>query len=211
MAKLSGSPSIRRLPSYLKIARELMAEGKSYVSGTFIAGELGYAPIQVRKDLAITGVTGLPRKGFPLAELVDAIERFLGWDKAEKSVLVGAGNLGTALLGNPEFPRHGLKFVAAFDKNPEKISRLIHNVPVYAMEEIEEKIPMLGARIAVLTVPSEAARDTAAVLARCGVEGVWNFTNVNLKMPENIAVQQEDLTSGYAMLCATLRITHPQP
>jgi redox-sensing transcriptional repressor len=202
--KIIAAPSIRRLPSYLHIVRRLLDEGQEYVSGTFIAEELGLDPIQVRKDLSFTGTTGIPRRGFPLAALLDSIECFLGWDKAQDAVLIGVGNLGSALLGYPEFQSHRLNIIAAFDTNPRKIGLTIHGVRVLSMNTLPLQLRNFGARIAILTVPSDTAQEMAKLLVDAGIEGIWNFTNVKLKVSDTVAIQQEDLSSGYAMLCVKL-------
>jgi redox-sensing transcriptional repressor len=161
--------------------------------------------IQVRKDLAITGIMGRPKRGYPVAALIRAIERFLRWESAQDAVLVGAGSLGTALLGYREFQFHGLNIMAAFDKNPEKIGAVIHGVKVLPADTMEIQVHNFGVKIAILTVPLFAAQETAEVLIRAGVEGIWNFTSLKLKVPETVAVQEEDLSSGYAMLCVMMQ------
>jgi redox-sensing transcriptional repressor len=203
--KITAAPSIRRLPSYLHIIRQLQREGDEYISGTIIARELNLEPIQVRKDLAITGIIGKPKRGYPLEALINAIERFLRWDSVQDAVLVGVGNLGTALLGYREFQFHGLNIMAAFDANHEKIGAVIHGVKVLPADTMEIQVRHLKIKIAILTVPFLVAQETADALVRAGVEGIWNFTNVKLKVPETVAVQKEDLSSGYAMLCVKMQ------
>jgi redox-sensing transcriptional repressor len=202
--KIAAAPSIRRLPSYLHIIRQFQRDDGEYISGTLIAQELNLEPIQVRKDLAITGVTGKPKKGYVVEALISAIEKFLGWDRPRDAVLGGVGNLGTALLGYPEFQRHGLNVVAAFDKDPEKIDGKVHGVPVLPVDTMEIQLRNFGVTTAILTVPSSFAQETADILIKGGIRGIWNFTNVKLKVPEDVAVQKEDLSSGYAMLCVML-------
>jgi redox-sensing transcriptional repressor len=199
--KISAAPSVRRLPSYLHTIRQLQKEEGEYISGTLIAQELNLEPIQVRKDLAITGITGKPKKGYPVEALIRAIERFLGWDLVQDAVLVGVGNLGAALIGYEEFQYHGLHLIAAFDKNPKKIGLRIHGVPVLSIDTVDIQIRSFGVKTAILTVPSPFAQETADVLIKAGIEAIWNFTNVKLKVPDNVVVQKEDLSSGYAMLC----------
>ncbi len=198
--KITAVPSIRRLPSYLHIIRQSKAEGHEYISGTVIAQELSLEPIQVRKDLAITGIVGKPKKGYPVIALMAAIEHFLGWDEMQQAVLVGAGNLGTALTGYPEFQFHGLNICAAFDQDPAKIGKSIHGVPIYSLDTLAAQLQKQKAYIAILTVPSVSAQIIADVLVTAGITAIWNFTNVKLKVPESVLVQKEDLTSGYAML-----------
>jgi redox-sensing transcriptional repressor len=198
--KVSYAPSVRRLPSYLHIIRQAERGRDFYISGTVIAQELNLEPIQVRKDLAITGIVGKPKKGYPVEELIKAIERYLGWDQNHDAVLVGAGNLGSALMGYQEFQRHGLRMVAAFDTDPQKVGTQVHGVPVRAMEDLESGIKEIKAEIAILTVPSPFAQSTAETLVRAGITSIWNFTNTKLKVPDDIIVQREDLSSGYALL-----------
>lgn len=205
VAKLPSAPSIRRLPSYLAIVRHAQEGGNEYISGTIIANELNVEPIQVRKDLAITGIIGKPKKGYPTKKLVEAIEAFLGWDRVHDAVLVGAGNLGSALLGYAELKHHGLRLTAAFDVNPERIGRKIHGVEVLPLSAMAEAIPAMGQRIAILTVPAPEAQSTADALVRLGIEAIWNFTNVKLRLPPEVAVQREDLSSGYALLSVMYR------
>jgi redox-sensing transcriptional repressor len=198
--KVSYAPSVRRLPSYLHIIRQADRSRDPYISGTVIAQELNLEPIQVRKDLAITGIVGKPKKGYPVEELIKAIESYLGWDQNHDAVLVGAGNLGSALMGYQEFRRHGLRMVAAFDTDPQKVGDQVHGVPVRAMADLESAIKEIKAEIAILTVPSPFAQSTAETLVRAGITSIWNFTNTKLKVPDDIIVQREDLSSGYALL-----------
>jgi len=198
--KVSYAPSVRRLPSYLHIIRQAERSHDYYISGTVIAQELNLEPIQVRKDLAITGIVGKPKKGYPVDDLIKAIERYLGWDQQHDAVLVGAGNLGSALMGYQEFQRHGLHMVAAFDTDPQKIGGEIHGVPVRDMKDLELGIMELHAEIAILTVPSPFAQATSEILVRSGITSIWNFTNTKLKVPDSVVVQREDLSSGYALL-----------
>jgi redox-sensing transcriptional repressor len=204
--KIAAAPSIRRLPSYLHIVKQLQQEGDEYISGTAIAQELNLEPIQVRKDMAITGIIGKPKKGYPIAALITAIEHFLRWDSIQDAVIVGAGNLGTALMGYREFRFHGLNIVAAFDKNPQKSGAVIHGVTVLPTDAMDVHIRKFDVKIAILTVPSPFAQETADILVKSGIEGIWNFTNVKLKVPANVVVQKEDLSSGYAMLCVALNL-----
>jgi redox-sensing transcriptional repressor len=204
--KVSYAPSVRRLPSYLLIAKQAFDAGDEYISGTLIAGELSLEPIQVRKDLAITGISGRPKRGYPVGPLITAIESYLNWDRRVDAVLVGAGNLGSALVGFPGFKQHGLHIIAAFDADPGKTGKVIHGASIYAMEDLGTRIPELGVLMAVLTVPSTMAQAVADQMAAAGIKAIWNFTNVKIKVPEDVVVQNEDLSSGYAMLSMKCRM-----
>jgi redox-sensing transcriptional repressor len=204
-AKTFAAPSVRRLPSYLQVIRDLQQEGREFVSGTIIANELMLDSIQVRKDLAMTGIIGTPKRGYPVADLIDAIEHFLGWDTPQDAVLVGVGNLGSALLGYRDFLLHGLNITAAFDVNPRKIGSVVHKTRVLNAQTMDIQVRSFGAKIAILTVPSEYAQESADILVKAGIGGIWNFTNVKLKVPAEVVVQQENLTTGFAMLCVKMK------
>lgn len=203
--KITAAPSVRRLPSYLYIVQQAYKNNQEYISGTVIAQELKLEPIQVRKDLAITGIVGRPKKGYPTGELMNAINRFLGWDTTHKTVLVGAGNLGTALAGYQEFRLHGIDIAAAFDNDTGKIGTTIHGVLVHPLDTLEKQIKRTGAKIAILTVPSEHAQEAADRIVAAGISAIWNFTNRKLSVPDHVVVQKEDLTSGFALLSVMMR------
>ena len=193
-------PTIRRLPSYLEVAKRYRAEGNAVISGTVIAEELELEAIQVRKDLAVTGIVGKPRVGYPLTELITAIEKFLNWDQMCKAVILGAGNLGSALMGYKELKNHGLDLVAAFDSSNEKTGPRENGLTVYSMSELKPVIAKKEAKLAILTVPSEAAQGVCDQLVDAGIKRIWNFTNVRLRVPDDVLVLREDLSSGFAVL-----------
>jgi redox-sensing transcriptional repressor len=182
------------------VIKQVDTEGSEYISGTVIAGELNLEPIQVRKDLAITGIIGKPKKGYPAKALITAIEHFLGWDEIQDAILVGVGNLGSALMGYPELRSHGLRMVAAFDINPEKIGNPVHGVPVYSVDGMGSTIQDLAVKLALLTVPNTEAQRSADILVGAGITAIWNFTKVKLKVPDEVIVEKEDISSGYAIL-----------
>src|ERR1017187_8352506 len=120
-------PSLRRLPQYHHYLVDLEAKGISRVSCSGIGRDLNLVPIQVRKDLQYTGIIGKPKTGYSVTELILSIETFLGWNNVNEAFLVGAGNLGTALLGHERFSKFGLQIVAAFDADPKKVGQWIRS------------------------------------------------------------------------------------
>ncbi len=205
----AGLPCIKRMPAYLQLLRGLQAEGREHVSGTVLATVHHLEPVIVRKDLALTGVVGTPRVGFPIAELVAAIERFLGWDHQTKAVLVGVGSLGTALLGHHGFQNLGFRFVGAFDSNPALIGRWVHGRRVRALGQLAPFVHRGEITLGVLTVPPEAAQAAADLLVRAGIKGIWNFAPVKLEVPADVTVQKEDLAEGLAVLSHRMKLGKP--
>jgi redox-sensing transcriptional repressor len=94
--------------------------------------------------------------------------------------------------------------MAAFDNNPQKIGAVVHGIRIMNAGTMDTRIRGFGVKTAILTVPSDNAQETTDILTASGIEGIWNFTNVKLKVPENVVVQKEDLSSGYAMLCVKM-------
>ncbi len=198
--KTASIPTIRRLPSYLHIVRQAREKGTAVISGTVIANELDLEPIQVRKDLAVTGIIGKPRVGYQVEELIQSIESFLNWNRRHRAIVAGAGNLGQALMGYAGFVNNGLDIIAAYDIDPVKIGTEIHGKPVRPLQDLECRCREEAVDMAILCVPWPAAQDTADVLVQSGIKAIWNFTNIKLKVPQDVLVQREDLTSGYAII-----------
>ena len=193
-------PSVRRLPGYLRMLRQLKKDGSSQVSCTHIAGELNLDSTQVRKDLALTGITGKPRVGYDLNALVGAIEKFLGWDRVTDAFLVGAGSLGHALIGYEGFGSFGLNIVAAFDVAEEKIGTTIFGRMVHPMHTMPELAEIGKVSLGILTVPAFAAHAAAATMVASGLKGIWNFAPVKLDLPPGVAVENVELVSSFAVL-----------
>ncbi|HEX2959870.1 MAG TPA: redox-sensing transcriptional repressor Rex [Chitinispirillaceae bacterium] len=203
--KISALPSIRRLPHYLRVLKELKKNGETMVSGTYLSEQLHCEPIQVRKDIALTGTEGRPRLGFDIQSTVDAIEEFLGWNNPRDAFLIGVGSLGAALLGYKAFEQHNLNIIAAFDNSLEKVGSIVHGKEVFDLKRLPDLVNRLHVQIGILTVPAYAAQAVATFLAECGISGIWNFTPVKLILPSEIIVQNEDLSSGLAVLCRHLQ------
>lgn len=198
--KTAGVPTLKRLPLYLRLLRKMKEAGDEYASGAVVARELGLDPIVVRKDLAITGAVGRPRLGFPMDEIITAIENFLGWSNVTDAFLVGCGNLGTALLGYQGFEQHGMRVTAAFDKDPALIGTRIHGKTVLDIEKLPELAKRMHVQIGVITVTASVAQGVADAMIEGGIRGIWNFTPAKLHVPDHVTLQREDLASSLAVL-----------
>ena len=129
-------PTIKRFPSYLRLLQYYKEKGFSWISATTLAEDLGLTAVQVRKDMAGTGVEGKPKVGFEIAPLIDAIMQNLGWDQPTDAILVGAGHLGGALARYEGFASYGLRIIAVFDNDPVKIGMKIGTITVLPMKEL---------------------------------------------------------------------------
>ena len=197
--------TIRRLPQYLRVFYHLHDYGRELVSSTVIAEETHLLPIVVKKDLQAVGAPSKLRAGFKVAGTIAIIEKFLGWNNLNKAFLVGVGHLGEALLGFNGFKNHGLEIVSAFDTSPDKVGSRVHDVPVFHTAQLAGMIAQEDLKIAILTVPAEVAQGITDTLVTAGIEAIWNFAPVRIVVPESVIVQQEDISSGLAELCAKLK------
>ena len=197
-------PSVRRLPLYLRLLRELRSQGHDSVSCTQIAENLDQGTVQVRKDLAITGIVGRPKVGYQIPELIDAIETFLGWKNTRDAFLVGAGSLGSALLGYEGFSDSGLNIVAAFDTNPEIIGTRIHDKEVLAWDSFHDLAHRMHILIGILAVPADVAQEVTNAVILAGIRAIWNYTPAKLEVPPTIVVEDVRLSSSLAMLSSRL-------
>ncbi len=199
------TPSVRRLPLYLRLLRDYRAQGHRVISCTRLAHDLRFDPTQVRKDLALTQVSGRPKVGYPVEELIAAIEDFLGWRTPTPAVLVGVGSLGTALLGY-NFSLYGLQIVGAFDASPEKVGQVVHGHEVMPIGYLTNFVRRRGIRLGILTVPASAAQSVAEMMVAGGVTAIWNFTSAAIRLPEDVLVERADFSASLAVL--TRALTH---
>ncbi len=201
---LSGLPTVRRLPMYLHLLKELDTQGREFVSSTHIGEKLGLDSVQVRKDLASTGIVGKPKIGFYVPALIGAIESYLGWDNSKDAFLIGVGSLGSALLGYAGFEKRGLNIIAAFDNDPNKVGNSIRGVEVLSLDKLPDLAERMNIHLGILTVPMESAQEIADVMVLAGIRGIWNFTQTYLQVPDSVFVQDEDLAAGLAVLSVRL-------
>lgn len=193
-------PTVRRMPTYLHYLKELNGKGGKTVSAPQIASALRFDATQVTKDLSYTGVTGRPRIGYNLAELINAVEDFLGVNRNKEAFLVGVGNLGTALLRYPGFSDLGLKIIAGFDTDYEKTGKEIEGIPVFHIDKFRDLVERLHITIGIVTTPPEVAQQTVDLMIGWGIKAVWNFTPVAIRTPKHIIVQNTSIYSNLALL-----------
>ena len=197
--------TIRRLPQYLRVFYRLHGYGRELVSSTLLAQETHLLPIVVKKDLQAVGAPSKLRAGFKVSGTIQVIEKFLGWNNLNKAFLVGVGHLGAALLGFTGFKNHGLEIVSAFDIDPKKVGHNVQGIPIYHTAQLASMIARENLKIAILTVPAASAQGITDTLLAAGVRAIWNFAPIRLEVPAGVIVQQEDISSGLAELCAKIK------
>jgi redox-sensing transcriptional repressor len=202
--KAVPEPTLKRLPLYHRFLKEWHDSGRDSVSCTDIANHLKLDPTQVRKDIEIASIPGRPRVGYATLSVIEGIEDFLGWNKANEAFLVGAGSMGAALLGYTKFEQCGLRIVAAFDASPGKVGGTIHGKHVLPLDKLVDLAARMHIMIGIITVPAEAAQDVADLMVQAGIRAIWNFAPVRLHLPEDVIVRNEDLYCSLAALSQKL-------
>jgi redox-sensing transcriptional repressor len=202
--KAVSEPTVRRLPVYHRLLKELQTEGWSFVSCTDIGEKLVLDPTQVRKDLEVTGVVGKPKVGYVVPALIDGIEQFLGFKTVNEACLVGVGNLGAALLGYRKFQEYGMDIVAVFDNGASKVGGTIHGKPILPISKFSDLARRMHLLIGIITVPAPAAQEVADVMVKAGIRAIWNFAPIRLRVPGEIILHNEDLYCSLASLSQKL-------
>ena len=197
-------PTLRRLPKYYHYLRRIQGEGQEIISATQMAEDLGIHHTQVRKDLSVTGSQGKPKVGHRVDDLLLSIETFLNWNNFSDAFLVGAGNLGSALLGYTDFKKAGIRIVAAFDASPSKVGKKIHGVAVLPMAKFEDLAHRMHIVIGILTAPAERAQEIADLMVRSGIQAIWNFAPITLDLPADMIVENVELYASLAVFSRKL-------
>ena len=186
--------TIRRLSIYTRCLLQLEEDGVKTVSSQELAERFNLNSAQVRKDLAYFGEFGVRGIGYYVAGLKAELQRILGLDREWAVVLVGFGNLGSALFHYKGFARQGFKVVAIVDENPTKIGREVERVPVIASRDMAREVKARGIQIAILAVPVEAAQAVADELVAAGIRAVLNFAPTRLRVPRDVRLNNVDLS-----------------
>ena len=192
--------ALQRLPVYLNYLKSLPEGEHMNISATAIAEALHLHDVQVRKDLAVVSTGGRPKIGYITKDLIADLQRYLGYDNTENAVVVGAGNLGRALLSYDGFAAYGLNIVAAFDSEESLTGQVINGKEIFSVEKLEDLCSRMKIRIGIITVPATAAQAICDKLIRGGVLAVWNFAPVHLNVPEDVLVQNENMAASLALL-----------
>lgn len=199
-------PTLQRLPAYLKYLRTRSEmDISSTVSATIIANDLMLNEVQVRKDLAfVMKGKGRPKTGYTIDELISGIEIFLGYRNTKSALIAGAGYLGKALLAYKGFANYGLDIITAVETNPDIIGTVVNGKKIIAFSEMSDFCTENDVHIGIIAVPSCNAQTVCDKMIESGILAIWNFSNIHLKVPPNILVQNEDMASSLAVLSTFL-------
>lgn len=200
MKKGISDKTIGRLSLYRRALYELLQKGIKNVFSHQLASSAGVSPAQLRRDLMVVSNLGSPQHGYNVEGLIESISKLLDASEPQFVGLVGAGNLGRAIIAYFAGRRPKLQIVAAFDKDPNKTNRLIHGCKCYPVEELVPVIVEKGITIGIITTPAEEAQAVAEILVRAGVRGIMNFAPAALHVPQGVYVEKMDMTTSLEKL-----------
>lgn len=192
--------TLGRLPQYLQYLRELPDAKLSTISATAIAKGLSLGEVQVRKDLAAVSGAGKPKIGYERAKLIDDLEHHLGYKRLTNAVLVGAGQLGRALLDYDGFEAFGVKIVAGFDCNEKVLQIGKSSKEILPIKDIGTYCAEHNVKLGVITVGQGSAQDVCDKLVASGIRAIWNFAPCKLNVPADVLLRQENLALSLAYL-----------
>lgn len=190
--------TLKRLPLYLNYLKTLDESGN--ISSTEIAKRLGLNDVQVRKDLSAVSSGGKPKVGYNVGALMGELKEFLGYNSVDPAILIGAGNLGRALMSYRGFDEYGLNIVAGFDMNPALVGCKVNGKDILSTDDIVRYCSENHVRIGIITTPASSAQRVCDMLIHAGIKAIWNFAPAHITVPEGVLVQNENMACSLALL-----------
>ena len=190
--KIYSEGVISRLSQYLKCIVQLKETGKRTVTSREISDNTGINSAEVRRDLIYFEIKGKRGVGFNIDELIESFNKILGYDRAVHIALIGAGNLGKAILNYKMLDRFGFKIENVFDNDASKIGKTISGRAIRDIKEIESVIEEKNMEIAIIAVPPEEAQEVANILVGAGIKVIMNYTSIPIKVPKKVKIETTD-------------------
>lgn len=194
-------PTIGRLALYLRCLRAALREGVQTLSSAEIEKRTGISAGQVRKDLSYFGEFGKPGMGYSVAPLAARLSHIMRLDRRQEVLIVGAGNLGSALAGYAGLAQSSFRVAAIYDNNFNKIGRKLWDLEILDVQRMPEINARMGVRIGIITTPASVAAEVAEMMARSGVQAILNFAPARFAAPAGTVVRNVDLTRELEILC----------
>ncbi|AIZ36680.1 redox-sensing transcriptional repressor Rex [Parvimonas micra] len=191
---------IKRLPKYYRYLELIGDKGIIRVSSQELSKITGLTASQIRQDLNHFGAFGQQGYGYNVEELKIELEKIMGVDKPYNVVIIGFGNIGSALLNYSGFKKKGFKVVGIFDNSPEIIGNKANDVVIKDVSELEEVVTREKVDIAILAIPAIPAQEITDKLVACGIKGIWNFAPIDLKLPRNVVLENVHLDGSLLTL-----------
>ena len=202
--KKISSAVIRRLPRYYRYLGELMETGVQRISSKELSARMKVTASQIRQDLNNFGGFGQQGYGYNVQYLYEEIGKILGIDREHNMLIIGGGNLGKAIINYSDFEKRGFLIKGIFDNNPKLKGTKIRGIEVMMMDELTDFIRENAIEIVALTIPKEAAKQIARVVADAGIKAIWNFAHTDLNLPDDVIVENVHLSESLIRLSYTI-------
>jgi len=191
---------IKRLPRYYRYLGDILDDGITRISSKEISLRMDITASQIRQDLNNFGCFGQQGYGYNAELLYGEIKKILGLEKQYSMILIGAGNIGQALANYPSFQKRGFNFTAIFDVDPRLVGLSLRGIEIYNVSRLTSFLSDNHVSIAVLALPRESVLSVAQTVIDGGVKGIWNFSNVDIKTPDDVKVENVHLTDSLMTL-----------
>lgn len=191
---------IKRLPKYYRYLNELAKNDVDRISSKELSEKIGFTASQIRQDLNCFGDFGQQGYGYNVKELLYQIAGILGLNKEYSTIIVGAGNIGQAIANYTKFERMSFNLKGIFDINVKLIGLKIRDIEIQDIDNLEEFIRENKVDIVILCVPKNRAQGVADLVAKNGVKGIWNFAPIDLKVPNDVIVENVHLSESLMTL-----------
>ncbi|MCD8091213.1 MAG: redox-sensing transcriptional repressor Rex [Clostridiales bacterium] len=205
MEKNISSAVIKRLPRYYRYLGSLLDNGITRISSKDLSKRMHLTASQIRQDLNNFGGFGQQGYGYNVELLYGEIRKILGLDKTYNMIIIGAGNIGQALLNYINYQKRGYNFVGVFDKNPKIIGLSIRGIEIRDVDTLDAFLKSEKVDIAVLTLPGNNAEPIVETIVENGVKGIWNFSHLPIKTPEDVVIENVHLTDS--LMTLTYKLT----
>jgi redox-sensing transcriptional repressor len=202
--KRIAESTVRRLSLYLRFLEEFEKAGRSTISSGELATSGGTTSAQVRKDLSFFGSFGKRGLGYSIHELIDAIRVILGLGHTWKVVIIGAGKIGAALAQYGGFRERGFVVRGIFDSDARRVGEHFDGVVVSDAKSLEADVRRLGAEIAIIAVPPDAAQAVADRVVMAGIRAILDFSTAAIVVPPNVTLRSMNMTVELEILSFAL-------
>ncbi len=185
---------VGRLPLYLRTLQLMNQEGRRVTSSQELGERLGISAAQIRKDLSQFGEFGKQGTGYQIPFLIEQLRQILHVEHEWEVVVIGAGDIGSAVARYKGFLNRGFKVEMIFDNDPEKIGTQVGPFTIKDAAQMSQEIQAAGIKVAMITTPAAAAQDVANQLIEAGIKAILNYAPISINVPNGVRVQQIDPT-----------------
>lgn len=191
---------IRRLPRYYRYLGDLLKQDIHRISSGALSKKMSVTASQIRQDFNYFGGFGQQGYGYNVEYLYNEIGEILGLNDGDTTIIIGIGNLGTALANHNTFEKRGFRLIGLFDNNPNVIGTIVNNKTVMSVDSLKDFLEINRVDIAILTVPKSEIEALSEILVDNGVKGLMNFSYIELNESEKIAIENVHLSDSLMML-----------